>query len=200
MVGLAFALWGNALLNLGVDSEPATEGGPSPAKAVAVTGSAIGAITLIFMSAFLVIAAPLGTEEPAIKVQLLFSAISGMYGLQFLGTAVVQVMEWDARIIGNIALLGVPLQLAEMLLLWKYADDAGISTAHLIFQELVLLSFSTAGLAIWLGTHGKIPGRTVGVALLFALLGTLYFLFFSGGLLTPPGMSTAALSPHLVIY
>jgi hypothetical protein len=110
-----------------------------------------------------------------------------MYGLQFLGTAVVQVNDWDMRIVGNIALLGVPLQLAEMLLLWKYAGDAAISTPHLIFQEMVLASYTTAGLAIWAGTHGRIPGRAVGVAILGALVGTLYFLFFSGGLLTPPG-------------
>lgn len=186
MVGLSFALWSNALLALGVDAEPQTAEGPSPAKAVAATGSAMGALTLIFTSAFLVIAAPLGTDAGHVHIQLLFSAITGMYGLQFLGNAVVQVMDWDLRIVGNIALLGVPLQLAEMGLLWHYSDAVGMSSTHLILQELVLLAFSISGVAIWAGTHGRLAGRYVGGAILFALVGTLYFLFFSGGLLTPP--------------
>lgn len=186
MVGLAFALWGNGLLSLGVDAEPATEGGPSPAKAVAVTASAIGAMTLIFTSVFLVIAAPLGTTPILVQLQLLFSAITGMYGLQFLGTAVVQVLDWDVRAIGNIALLGVPLQIIEMVLLASYAGPAGISTTHLVLQELVLAAFTVAGFAIWLGTHGRLSGRWVGVTIMAAFVGTLYFLFFAGGLVAPP--------------
>lgn len=186
MVGLSFGLWANGLQALGVDAEPATEGGPSPTNAVAVAGSAIAAITLLFMSSFLVIASPLGTLPAPVHVQLLFSAITGMYGLQFVGTTVVQVLDWDVRIVGNMALLGAILQVPMMALLAHYAHAAGFSDTHLVLQELVLLAFTLSGLAIWAGTHGKISSRLVGTAVMFSFLGTLYFLFFSGGLLTPP--------------
>jgi hypothetical protein len=186
MVGLSFALWANALFLMGVDAEPATVGAPSPVKAVAAVGSTIGAITLTFMSLFLVIAAPLGSDATSAKVQLLFSAISGMYGLQFLGLAIVQFKDFDLRVFGNIALLGVPLQILEMILLASYANDAGMSTTHLLAQEAVLLSFTALGLGIWLGTHGKIALRYVGMLALVALLGTWYFLFVSGGLVAAP--------------
>lgn len=186
MVGLSFGLWANGLHALGVDAEPATAEGPNPAKAVAVTGSATAAITLLFMSAFLIIGSPLGTQPAAVHVQLLFSAITGMYGLQFVGTTVVQVLDWDARIVGNIALLGAILQVPEMALLAHYAHPAGFSDTHLVLQELVLLAFTISGMAIWAGTHGKISSRLVGTAVMFSFVGTLYFLFFSGGLLTPP--------------
>ena len=41
----------------------------------------------------------------AAKLGLLFSAIAGMYGLLWLGAAVVQARGWDMRPIGNLALL-----------------------------------------------------------------------------------------------
>lgn len=186
MVGLSFALWSNSLLLMGVDAEPASPGGPSPAKSVAAVGSTIGAITLTFMSLFLVIASPLGTDVTSVKVQLLFSAISGMYGLQFLGLAIVQFKDYDMRIFGNIALLGVPLQIIEMILLATYAEKAAMSGLHLFFQEAVLASFTVLGLGIWAATHGRIPTKKVGWMALVALLGTWYFLFVSGGLVGAP--------------
>jgi hypothetical protein len=50
----------------------------------------MGAITLLCMSIWLVASAPLGAEGEAVKLGLLFSAISGMHGLLSLGAAVVQ--------------------------------------------------------------------------------------------------------------
>jgi len=186
MVGLAFALWGNALQNLGVDSEPVHADGPNPAKSVAVASSLIGAITLLFTSVFLIVAAPLGTAPVEIKLQLLFSAITGMYGLQFLATTIVQLNGWDPRPLGNFALLTVPLQIAEMVLLAVYSKAGGISTTHVIVQEVTFAAFVLAGVAIWFGTHGKLHPRLVGCSIMLAFVGTLYFLFFSGGLIEPP--------------
>jgi hypothetical protein len=186
MVGLAFALWGNGLLNLGVDAEPQHDGAASPAKSVAVASSLIGAITLLFTSVFLIVAAPLGTAPIAIKLQLLFSAITGMYGLQFLATTIVQLNGWDPRPIGNFALLTVPIQIVEMVLLAQYAKPAGISMTHLVAQEVTFAAFVLAGIAIWRGTHGKLSSRVVGCSIMLAFVGTLYFLFFAGGLIEPP--------------
>lgn len=71
MVGREFALWANGVQLLGVDAKPATEDGPSPTASVAVAGSAMGAITLLFMSIWLVVAAPLGADGEAAKLGLL---------------------------------------------------------------------------------------------------------------------------------
>lgn len=186
MVGLSFALWGNALANFGVDSDPDESSGQDPTKTVAVAASMVGAITLLFMSAFLVIAAPLGNEGPAVQLQLLFSAITAMYGLQFLATTIVQLKGYDPRPLGNFALLTVPIQIIEMVLLVKFARAAGMSTTHIVLQELVLGAFALAGLAIWAGTHGRTNGKVVGTAIMLAFIGTLYFMFFAGGLIDPP--------------
>lgn len=51
-----------------------------------------------FTSLCLVIAAPLGTDATWVKVPLLFSATPSMYGLQFLGLAIIQFKEYDLRI------------------------------------------------------------------------------------------------------
>lgn len=186
MVGLAFALWGNAFANFGIDMDKVSDDAPDPIKTVAVAGSLVGAITLFFASALLVIGAPLGTEGPSVQIQLIFSAITGMYGLQFLATTIVQLKNYDPRPLGNFALLTVPIQIVEVVLLAKYLYDAGMSTIHIVIQLLVLVAFAAAGLAIWAGTHGKVNGKVVGTAISAAFVGTLYFLFVSGGLVTAP--------------
>jgi hypothetical protein len=186
MVGLSFALWGNALANFGVDAGPDDNGGQDPTKTVAVVASLVGAISLLFMSTFLVIAAPLGTEGPVVQLQLLFSAITGMYGLQFLATTIVQLKGYDPRPLGNFALLTVPIQIIEMFLLAEFARLAGSSTIHIVLQEMVLGAFALAGLAVWAGTHGRTTGKVVGTTIMLAFLGTLYFMFFAGGLIAPP--------------
>lgn len=183
MVGLLFALWGNGLSNLGVDGD---DSDGTATKTVAVSASLLGAVTLLFTSVHLVVAAPLGTGEPAVRVQLLFSAITGMYGLQFLATTVVQLKGYDPRPLGNLALLTVPIQLVEMVLLARFAGPAGMSTTHTVLQEIVLGAFAVAGLAIWAGTHGRVGGKVVGWAIMAAFAGTLYFLLFAGGLVSPP--------------
>ncbi|MET0700125.1 MAG: hypothetical protein ABWY93_10700 [Mycobacterium sp.] len=186
MVGLAFALWGNALANFGVDTDRDGDTGPEPAKTVAAAASLLGAITLLFMSAFLLIAAPLGHEPAVVQLQLLFSAITGMYGLQFVATTIVQLKGYDPRPLGNFALLTVPIQLIEMVLLAKFATAAGMSVTHIVLQEVTLGAFAVAGLAIWAGTHGRVTGKVVGSTIMAAFAGTLYFMFFAGGLIPAP--------------
>lgn len=105
-VGLMFALFANGLFLLGVDAEPATADGPRPLKAVAVTGSLMGGVTLTVMSLWFVVAGPLGSDTTTVvQLQLLYSAIGLTYGMHLLGTAVVQVKDWDLRIVGNLGLL-----------------------------------------------------------------------------------------------
>ncbi|KAA0082718.1 hypothetical protein CIW52_17430 [Mycolicibacterium sp. P9-64] len=186
MVGLAFSLWGNALANFGFDTKPIDEDGPDPTKTVAAAASLTGAVTLLFTSTFLVIAAPLGSDGPVVQLQLLFSAITGMYGLQFLATTIVQFKGYDPRPLGNFALLTVPIQIVEMVLLAHYASAAGMSGTHIALQEATLGAFAVAGLAIWAGTHGRVTGRVVGSTIMGALVGTLYFMFFAGGLIPAP--------------
>lgn len=187
MVGLEFALWANGVQLLGVDAKPATEDGPSPTASVAVAGSAMGAITLLFMSIWLVVAAPLGADGEAAKLGLLFSAIAGMYGLLWLGAAVVQARGWDMRPIGNLALLCLVLQVIEMALLASYQTAAGIPTAHFAFIEIALGLYVLVLAGFWAVTHGRINARPVGLACLLAVVGTLYIMIYGGGLLAPPG-------------
>jgi hypothetical protein len=187
MVGLLFALWANGVQLLGVDAKPATEDGPSPTASVAIAGSAMGAITLLFMSIWLVVAAPLGTEGEAPRLGLLFSAISGMYGLLWLGAAVIQARDWDMRPIGNLALLCLVLQVIEMALLASYRTAAGIPTAHFALIEIALGFYVLVLAGFWAVTHGRIDARPVGFVCMLAVIGTLYIMVYGGGLLDPLG-------------
>jgi hypothetical protein len=40
---------------------------------------------------------------------------------------------------------------------------------------------------VWGTTHGFVPARVTGVIAFAGVVGTLYFLFYLGGLLDPPG-------------
>lgn len=189
MVGLLFALWANGMQLLGVDAKPVDDqvDGADATRAVAVAGSAMGALTLLFMAGWLVVAAPLGDDPTAVQLGLLFSAIAGMYGLLWLGAAVVQARGWDMRVIGNLALLCVVLQLVEMALLASYRAAAGLPAAHFVIVELVLASYVLVLYGFWAVTHGRIAARTVGWLCMFAALGTLYIMVYGGGLLAPLG-------------
>ncbi len=189
MVGLLFALWANGMQLLGVDSRPAApEGSPTATSgAVGIAGSAMGALTLLFMAVWLVTAAPLGDEGVNAQLGLLFSAISGMYGLLWLGAAVVQIRGWDMRVIGNLALLCLILQVVHMALLASYRSDAGLSNAHFVLVEAVLLSYVLVLYGFWAATHDRLQAKVTGWLCMLASLGTLYILVWGGGLLAPPG-------------
>jgi len=189
MVGLLFALWANGMQLLGVDAKPIDDqvDDADGARAVAIAGSAMGAVTLLFMATWLVMAAPLGDAPVAIQLGLLFSAISGMYGLLWLGAAVVQARGWDMRVIGNLALLCIILQVVEMALLASYRAEAALPSAHFAIVELVLASYVLVLYGFWAVTHGRIAARTVGWLCMLAAAGTLYIMVYGGGLLAPLG-------------
>jgi hypothetical protein len=54
----------------------------------------------------------------------------------------------------------------------------------------VALSFG-----VWGTTHGQIPAKVTGVIAFAGVVGTLYFLFYLGGLLAPPGTPKTRPSP-----
>lgn len=182
MVGLQFGLFANAFALLGIDATPAEEGGPNPGQAVGMAGSLIAALSLIFMSFTLLLGAPFGTEGLAAEVQIMFSAISGMYGFLFLGFGVVQVKGWDLRPVGNVALLSAIMQLIEVIII---AARWGLDLNNII-TEIVLIIYIVVLVGFWRTTHGKQAPNVQGWLLLLAWLGTFYFMIWSGGLLPAP--------------
>ncbi|MPZ87034.1 MAG: hypothetical protein GEU81_02965 [Nitriliruptorales bacterium] len=190
MVGLLFALWANGMQLLGVDQksvdDSVSEGGSG--YAVAIAGSGMGAVTLLFMSGWLVIAAPLGDEGVGAQLGLLFSSIAGMYGLLWLGAAVVQLRGWDMRVIGNVALLCLGLQVIQIGLLASYRVAAQIPLPHFLAVQAALVGYVLVLYGFWAVTHGRISPKVVGWACMLAVVGTLYIMVFGGGLLDPLGM------------
>ena len=78
MTGLSFAIFANGLALLGWYqgvTEPETL---ASLKAVAVAGTLMGALSLLFHATYLLIAAPLGLDSLSMRVQMLFSSIAGM--------------------------------------------------------------------------------------------------------------------------
>jgi len=116
-------------------------------------------------------------------VQVMFSAISGMYGFLFLGFGVVQMAGWDVRPVGNVALLSAILQAIEIVVIaarWPL-------NVNNILTEIVLIVYVIALIGFWRTTHGKQTPRVQGFLLLAAWLGTFYFMIWAGGLLPAPG-------------
>jgi len=182
MVGLQFGLFANALALMGIDAAPAGEGQPDPGKSVGMAGSLMAAMSLIFMAFWLLIGAPFGTEGAAAEVQIMFSAISGMYGFLFLGFGFVQLKGWDLRPVGNVALCAAILQVIEIIII---ATRWGLGLNN-ILTEIVLIIYVAALVGFWRTTHGKQSPAIQGWLLLLAWLGTFYFMIWSGGLLPAP--------------
>ncbi len=182
MVGLQFGLFVNALALLGVDATPAGEGQPDPGKSVGMVGSLMAALSLIFMSFTLVVGAPFGTEGLPAQIQIMFSAISGMYGFLFLGFGFVQLQGWDLRPVGNAALGAAIMQVIEIIII---AVMWGLSLGNILI-EIVLIIYVVALLGFWRTAHGKQSPQIQGWLLLLAWLGTFYYMFWSGGLLPAP--------------
>jgi hypothetical protein len=182
MVGLQFGLFVNAFALLGIDAAPAGEGQPDPGKAVGMAGSLMAALSLIFMAFWLLIGAPFGTEGAAAEIQIMFSAISGMYGFLFLGFGFVQIKGWDVRPVGNVALCAAILQVIEIIII---AARWGLNLNN-ILTEIVLIIYVVALVGFWRTTHGNQSPQIQGWLLLLAWLGTLYFMIWSGGLLPAP--------------
>jgi hypothetical protein len=182
IVGLQYALFCNALALLGIDAQPADPTSPNPTRSVGAVGSLTGAISLLFGAFWLVIGAPLGREGGVVPVQLTFSATLAIYGLLWLGVAIVQMAGWDARPLGNAALIAFLMTVISMIVIATWG-----LTLHLILVEVVLLSYLLVLLGFWAVTHGKLSPKVEGAFLLIALVTSFYLLVWGGGILPAPG-------------
>ncbi|MCF8077753.1 MAG: hypothetical protein K9K88_00595 [Desulfobacterales bacterium] len=176
MTGLAFGLWLNSLSLLGISAEPAEEDGPNPAKSVAAGGSLAAAITLILSAFWLIVGNPFGHEG----VQSLFSGIMGMYALLWIGVFAMQWFGLDGRPIGNLCLLMAIMQIIHII---GYAKIIGMGTLHDWITQLVLLSYTILLFMFWKLLNGKMGAALVGKWGMVTVVGTLYLLFFNGGIL-----------------
>jgi len=179
MVGLQFALFLNAFPLLGIDSDEGQSG--PPARSVGAVGSLLGAISLLFMSFWFIIGAPLGKDGINPQVQLTFSLISGMYGLLWLSVALVQMKGWDIRPLGNAALIAAVMQVIAMVVLVTWGLNLTLTLIEIVLgiYVLVLLGF-------WGVTHGKFSAKGEGWLLLLAVLGTFYLQFWASGIWPVP--------------
>ncbi len=145
MMGLNFALWLNAFNLLGISVAP-KEGGPSPAKTMGAAGSLAGAITLIFTAIWFVVGQPFGKEAGA--VHALFSSITGMYGLLWIGVFAAQVFSLDWRPIANLCLLVALTQAIQIIGVFHLL---GTTSIHVWIVNAVLASYIVFVLevAVW---------------------------------------------------
>jgi hypothetical protein len=187
MTGLTFALVANGCALLGLYDPPSGPGAPDPAKTVAVAGSLCGAISLLFHATYLVWGYPLGTDWLSIRIQMLFSSVAGMYGFQLLGLTIIQLNGYDLKVFGDICLFDALLGLMQMVVFARYAREAGLSGAHTFWVQYTLAAWVCLSFGVWGTTHGHIPAKVTGVIAFAGVVGTLYFLFYLGGLLEPPG-------------
>ncbi len=186
IMGLALALFANALPLLGIGAAPQQEGGHSPAKTVAVVGSLAGAITLTFFALWFIIKAPFGMEDPVlVRLQILFASLGGKFGLLWIGVTFVQIKGWDLRPVGTMCLLLALIHVIEMIILPTLVPV----NLNIILIEVVFLSYVLVLLGFWAVTHGKIAPKPVGWILLIATVGTLYIQFVASGVVLIPGVN-----------
>lgn len=183
MTGLQFSLFVNGLHLSGVDNEPADEDAPAPDKTVALA-SLVAAIALIFMSFWLVIDAPFGTEPPFGAIQLVFSAVSGMYGLLHVIFAGVQYRGLDLRHVGNAALAVGIMQVLFIPIIQQWTGALGATNVTLI--NAVLAIYVVIMVAVWGAVHGRWSVKYAGYSLLVGFVGTFYLQLFASGILPPP--------------
>ena len=190
IMGLALALFANALPLLGIDAAPLKEGGHSPGKTVAVVGSLAGAITLTFFALWFIIKAPFGMEDPIlVRLQTLFASLGGKFGLLWIGVTLAQILGWDLRPVGTMCLLLALIHVIEMIILPSLALPAGFTILNIILIEVVFVSYVLVLLGFWAVTHGKIAPKPVGWILLIATVGTLYLQFVASGVVLIPGVN-----------
>ena len=185
IMGLALALFANALPLLGVNAAPLKEGGHSPGKTVAVVGSLAGAITLTFFALWFIVKAPFGLEDPVlVRLQILFASLGGKFGLLWIGVTVAQILDWDLRPVGTMCLLLALIHVIEMIILPTLVPV----DLNIILIEVVFASYVLVLLGFWAVTHGKIAPKPVGWILLIATVGTLYIQFVASGVVPLPGV------------
>ena len=181
MTGLNFALWLNAFNLLGIGAAPAKEGAVSPAKTVGAAGSLIGAITLIFTAIWFVTGQPFGKEAGA--VHALFSSITGMYGLFWIGVFAVQVFDFDWRPVANLCLLVAINQVIQIIGVFSLLGTASV---HVWIVNVVLASYIVLLVMFNRLLYGKLAARPVGWWAIVTVIGTLYLQFFGGGIFPQP--------------
>lgn len=185
IMGLALALFANALPLLGVGATPLKEGGHSPGKTVAVVGSLAGAITLTFFALWFIIKAPFGLENSVlVRLQILFASLGGKFGLLWIGVTIAQILGWDLRPVGTMCLLLALIHVIEMIILPTLVPV----DLNIILIEVVFASYVLVLLGFWAVTHGKIAPKPVGWILLIATVGTLYIQFIASGVVPLPGV------------
>jgi hypothetical protein len=181
MTGLVFGLWLNALNLLGIASTPTSEGASPPAKSVAVGGSLTAAITLIIGAIWLFIGVPFG--EGALSVQAMFSGIMGMYGLLWIAVFAMQWFGIDPRPVGNLCLLMAIMQIIHMIGYWSLT---GMASIHNWIELIVLGTYVVLLYMFWKLLNGKMAAQPVGWWTMVTVVGTLYLLYFSGGIFPAP--------------
>ena len=177
MTGFNFALWVNACYLLGIGAG-AKAGNPSQAKTVGVAGSLTGAITLTFAAIWFVVGQPFGGRE-AWALHALFSSITGMYGLLWIGVFAVQAFNLDKHPIANLCLLAALMQAIQIIGVFHLL---GTTSFHIWITSAALASYLVWLIMFWGMLSDKISARTMGWWSMVAVIGTLYLQFFGGGI------------------
>ena len=178
MVGLVFALYVNGANLLGWF--PENEAFAHTGKAVAVAGSLMGAITLLFDALWFVTGSPFGTTGASVSAQLVFGAIAGMYGLLWLAAGVAQLRGWDLRPVGQVCVACIVFQVFEIAVIATWRPF----TNNLLGIEIALVLFLPVLVGFYLLTHGRIGPRWVGWACMAAAVGSFWLAFAPTGIAT----------------
>jgi hypothetical protein len=181
MTGMGFALWLNGCYLLGLGTTPKA-GSAAPAKTVGVAGSLAGFIGLMFAAIWFVVGEPFGGREAA-RLHALFSGITGMYGLLWMGVFAAQVFDLDWRPIANVFLLAALIQAVEIVAMFRLF---GTASPHIWFTNAAFAVYVVWLVAYARTIYGRLTPRATGWWSVVALAGTLYLLFFGGGLFRHP--------------
>jgi len=178
MVGLVFALYVNGANLLGLFPEKEGHVGTTPA--VAIAGSLMGAITLLFDAIWFVTGSPFGTTGASVSAQLIFGAIAGMYGLLWLAAGILQLKGWDLRPVGQMCIASIVFQVFEIAVIATWRPF----TNNLAGIEIALLLFLPVLVGFYLVTHGRTGPRWVGWACMAAAVGSFWLAFAPTGIAT----------------
>jgi hypothetical protein len=157
MTGFGFALWLNACYLLGIGAPVKVES-TAYVKTVGIAGSLVGAISLTFAAMWFVVGEPFGGREAA-TLHALFSSITGLYGLLWIGMFAVQVFNLDWQPIANLFLLAAFMQAVEIVAVFRVL---GMASVHVWITNAALAAY-----IVWLVLyarmlHGRVAARTVG--------------------------------------